>query len=106
MIHRPRVGHAPLVVQPNDAPESDTKRREEDVPCVVKSEEDLADEQRRVMRMALARRMKRELVETERDRLTKVFMSGDVYLLPPNAEKEHRLRNLSQIQIMAIQVYT
>jgi len=92
-------GYAPLVAQPNDAPErsieSDTKRGEEDLPSVVNGEEDFADEQRRAMRMALARRMKRELVETERDRLTKVLISGDVHLLPPNIEKEHRLRKLS-----------
>ncbi|CBN77193.1 conserved unknown protein [Ectocarpus siliculosus] len=35
-------------------------------------EEDFADEQRRMMRVALARHMKRELLESEQERLTKV----------------------------------
>lgn len=35
-------------------------------------EEDFAEEQRRMMRVALARHMKRELIETEQERLTKV----------------------------------
>lgn len=37
-------------------------------------EEDFAEEQRRMMRVALARHMKRELIEGEQDRLTKVEM--------------------------------
>eukprot|EP00903_Cladosiphon_okamuranus_P009751 g9270.t2 len=35
-------------------------------------EEDFAEQQRRMMRVALARHMKRELIESEQDRLTKV----------------------------------
>ncbi len=35
-------------------------------------EEDFAEEQRRMMRVALARHMKRELIESEQDRLSKV----------------------------------
>lgn len=35
-------------------------------------EEDFAEQQRRMMRVALARHMKRELIENEQDRLTKV----------------------------------
>lgn len=35
-------------------------------------DEDFAEQQRRMMRVALARHMKRELIESEQDRLTKV----------------------------------
>lgn len=37
--------------------------------------EDFAEEQRHTMRVALARRMKRELIDSEQDRLTRVGIS-------------------------------
>lgn len=46
-------------------------------PIVVNGEgveEDFAEQQRRMMRVALARHMKRELIENEQDRLTKVYL--------------------------------
>lgn len=48
-------------------------------------EEDFADEQRRMMRVALARHMKRELIEGEQDRLTKVktyawYIHTEIYI--------------------------
>lgn len=46
-----------------------------DAPIIVNGqgvEEDFAEQQRRMMRVALARHMKRELIESEQDRLTKV----------------------------------
>ena len=52
----------------------DTKATEEGVLVVngENVEEDFADEQRRSMRVALARRMKHELVQSEHNRLAKV----------------------------------
>lgn len=41
-------------------------------PTEMGGEQDAADEQRRAMRVALARRMKRDLIERERERLAKV----------------------------------